>query len=84
MQTKYIIIIAVVIAVIMIGVVIGVGMLNDRPDLKVWHETVLDAEFSRDLGLGSFPSYCSTTDLSPQERVLEYLIFHIADCIDIE
>ena len=35
-------------------------------------------------GIGNFPAYCSTTGLSPQERVLEYLIFHIADCIDIE
>jgi len=32
-------------------------------------------------GLG-FPNYCQSGPLSPQERVLEYLIFHIADCID--
>jgi len=36
------------------------------------------------LGTGSFPSYCASGPLTPQERVLEYLIFHIADCIDIE
>lgn len=29
----------------------------------------------------SFPAYCETLDLSPQERVLEYLIFHVADCV---
>jgi len=38
----------------------------------------------RDLGSGNFPAYCGSEPLSPQERVLEYLIFHIADCIDIE
>jgi hypothetical protein len=37
------------------------------------------------LGLDSaFPSYCSTETLSPQERVLMYLIMHVADCIDVE
>ena len=36
------------------------------------------------LGGGNFPAYCSSEPLTPQERVLEYLIFHIADCIDIE
>jgi hypothetical protein len=35
-------------------------------------------------GEGGFPSYCPSGPLSPQERVLEYLIFHIADCIQIE
>jgi hypothetical protein len=36
------------------------------------------------LGGTTFPAYCDTGTLSPQERVLEYLIFHIADCIDID
>lgn len=31
-----------------------------------------------------FPSYCSAETLSPQERVLMYLIMHVADCIDVE
>jgi hypothetical protein len=31
----------------------------------------------------SFPGYCSGNKLSPQERVLLYLILHVADCIDI-
>jgi hypothetical protein len=36
-------------------------------------------------GLGSqFPNYCSSGPLSPQERVLEYLIMHVADCINVE
>jgi hypothetical protein len=36
------------------------------------------------LGTEPFPTYCSSDGLSPQERVLEYLILHIADCIEIE
>ena len=36
-------------------------------------------------GIGGFPGYCALSEpLSPQERVLEYLILHIADCIIIE
>jgi hypothetical protein len=31
-----------------------------------------------------FPDYCSASELSPQERVLMFLIMHIADCIDVE
>ena len=32
-----------------------------------------------------FPGYCSNSELSPQERVLLYLILHVADCIgDVE
>jgi hypothetical protein len=31
-----------------------------------------------------FPNYCSNAGLSPQERVLMYLILHVADCIDVE
>jgi hypothetical protein len=34
--------------------------------------------------LGDFPSYCASGDLTPQERVLEYLILHIADCITVD
>jgi hypothetical protein len=34
--------------------------------------------------VGNFPSYCASGDLTPQERVLEYLILHIADCIEVE
>ena len=34
---------------------------------------------------GPFPGYCPTGEgLSPQERVLEYLILHIADCLIVE
>lgn len=38
-----------------------------------------------DFGLGNFPSYCALGEpLSPQERVLEYLILHIADCLVVD
>lgn len=30
----------------------------------------------------TFPNYCSADGLAPQERVLLYLILHVADCID--
>ncbi len=34
---------------------------------------------------GPFPGYCPSGEaLSPQERVLEYLILHIADCLIVE
>ncbi len=32
----------------------------------------------------TFPIYCASGALSPQERVLEYLILHVADCIVVE
>lgn len=32
----------------------------------------------------TFPSYCRTGNLSPQERVLMYLILHISDCLVVE
>lgn len=36
------------------------------------------------LGLDQpFPGYCTSETLSPQERVLMYLIMHVADCIDV-
>lgn len=36
-----------------------------------------------DGAVGTFPDYCTSGALSPQERVLEYLILHIADCITV-
>ena len=38
-------------------VVLGVVELNSRPDLSVWHETVLDEEFRADTGLKDFGQY---------------------------
>lgn len=34
--------------------------------------------------LDTFPQYCASGPLTPQERVLEYLILHIADCITVD
>jgi hypothetical protein len=36
------------------------------------------------LGIEQFPDYCASGELSPQERVLEYLILHVADCIVVD
>jgi len=49
-------------------VVIGVVTLNNRPDLKVWHETVLDEEFNRESGPDSFAEY-----LELEERLFRQL-----------
>jgi len=43
-------------------IVMGVVALNDRPDLKVWHETVLDGEFNRESGPDSFAGYLELED----------------------
>ncbi len=43
-------------------VVMGVVTLNNRPDLKVWHETVLEEEFSRETGPDSFAGYLELED----------------------
>lgn len=42
--------------------VLGVIELNSRPDLSVWHETVLDEEFSAESGLKNFAEYLALED----------------------
>ena len=32
--------------------------------------------------IGLFPTYCAAGQLFPQERILEYLILHVAGCLD--
>ena len=54
-------------AIILI-VVYGVVELNSRPDLSVWHKTVLDQEFSASLGLKNFTQY-----LELEERLFDQL-----------
>ena len=49
-------------------VVLAVVELNSRPDLSVWHETVLNEEFRADAGLKTFDEY-----LELEERLFEQL-----------
>ena len=50
---------------------------------RVLYSSYHTAGGDRFLPSDSFPGYCSGNKLSPQERVLLYLILHVADCIDI-
>lgn len=45
-----------------------VYLLNNRPDLSVWHTTVLDEEFHADMGLNSFSEY-----IEQEDRLFEQL-----------
>jgi alpha-beta hydrolase superfamily lysophospholipase len=47
---------------LLVVIVAGVITLNNRPDLSVWHTTVLDAEFNRESGLDSFDAYLELED----------------------
>ncbi len=49
-------------------VALGVFELNNRPELKVWHKTVLDQEFRADSGLKDFGAY-----LEQEERLFKQL-----------
>ena len=42
---------------LVVGITIGVMVLNDRPDLHVWHEADLDEEFTVDSDIETFPEY---------------------------
>jgi alpha-beta hydrolase superfamily lysophospholipase len=54
-------------------IVLGVIELNSRPDLSVWHTTVLDQEFRADSGLKSFAEYLELEDRLFQQ--LDRLIY---------
>lgn len=54
-------------------IVLGVVELNSRPDLSVWHTTVLDQEFQADSGLVSFKEYLDLEDRLFQQ--LDSLIY---------
>jgi len=65
---------------LVVVVVVVVISLNNRPDLKVWHTTVLDQEFSVDSGLKNFAQY-----LELEERLfkqLDQLIYQVIDKTD--
>lgn len=52
---------------------------------RVLYSSYHTAGGKRDWPNDPFPSYCGSQRLSPQERVLLYLILHVADCIgDVE
>ena len=52
---------------------------------RVLYSSYHTAGGRRQLPTDSFPGYCASQRLSPQERVLLYLILHVADCIgDVE
>jgi len=53
---------------LLVIIVLGVLELNNRPDLSVWHETVLDEEFRADAGLKTFDEY-----LELEERLFNQL-----------
>ena len=57
-----------VLGALLVVIVVGVVALNDRPDLQVWHDTVLDEEFTRESGLDSFAEY-----LELEDRLFEQL-----------
>lgn len=54
-------------------IILGVIELNSRPDLSVWHTTVLDQEFRADSGLKSFDEYLELEDRLFQQ--LDRLIY---------
>jgi alpha-beta hydrolase superfamily lysophospholipase len=54
--------------VLVLAIVLVEIELNNRPDLSVWHTTVLDQEFSVDSGLENFAQY-----LELEERLFEQL-----------
>lgn len=53
---------------VVVIVVLAVVELNSRPDLSVWHKTVLDEEFRADAGLKNFAQY-----LELEERLFKQL-----------
>ena len=62
---------------LIVTVVVGVVVLNNRPDLKVWHKTVLDEEFRADSRLKNFGEY-----LELEERLFVQLDQQIYQRID--
>jgi len=48
-------------AVVML-LIVAVKMMNNKPDLQVWHEVVLDEEFNVDSDVGSFQEYLELED----------------------
>ena len=64
---------------LVVSIIFGIYMLNDRPDLKVWHETKLDGEFRASSGLENFAQY-----LELEERLFAQLDQQIYQKIEPE
>jgi len=67
------------VGVIFTVVVIGVIYLDSRPDLKVWHEAELDAEFTVDSPVVSFEDY-----LALEDRLFEQLDNRVYKRIELQ
>ena len=64
------------IGALLVMVTIFVLRLESRPDLKVWHETILDEEFTADMSVGNFDDYLALEDrlfAELDERVLKHI-----------
>jgi len=61
-------------------IVLGVVELNSRPDLSVWHTTVLDEEFRADSGLKNFGEYLELEDRLFQQ--LDRLVYQEVKKVD--
>ena len=47
---------------LVIVIIVAVVVLNDRPDLSVWHTTILDQEFDKDSEVETFEQYLELED----------------------
>ncbi|CAA6691328.1 MULTISPECIES: carboxylesterase [unclassified Lentimonas] len=66
-------------AVVML-LIVAVKMMNNKPDLQLWHEVVLDAEFTEDSDVSSFQDYLELEDRLFQQ--LNELIYTDSDTPD--
>jgi hypothetical protein len=62
---------------LLVMVIVGIYSLENRPDLKVWHETELDEEYRADSGIENFSQYLELEDRLFQQ--LDQLIYQKID-----
>ena len=63
----------------LVAVAFLVNRLNSRPDLKIWHEAELDAEFTADSPISTFEEY-----LALEARLFAQLDEKVCDRIEPE